>query len=442
MQDAAHPPSMEKLRLKQVHVIFRHGARTPLRLCPGLSSTKWDKSLLDPNQDIQVPDYQLKTIQSDQFVVESPFDKDIYGSRVFPGGCHAGQLTQLGQAQCFNVGRRLRNRYLKGLKFIPSLYDKNLVDLRTTNMKRTQLSLLYLISGFFNPDAASGFPPSSLPLIFRTADTREEEILFPNLSNFQTLKNWESFVHDNMDDLLPGYLDTMSKFTSALGMKLEDFEGESQGNSLIDVRDALVAQRAHRLDTDAEDSIASIGSSDSIDSSSTSSHWGKVRHLFPFIDFQATQFQSTLSSGGYLENRLVLKMAVGPLWKLILENMIGLEKPLVLLSGHDTTLMPLLRSMDIFNERWPPYCADIAIELYQDETVPSLWVQVLYCGVAQHVFDLGQTLLPFAVFAEKVGRFTMTDEEMKDFKEKPRTFSFNGKLAPAGDTNWNLGTGS
>jgi hypothetical protein len=46
----------------------------------------------------------------------------------------------------------------------------------------------------------------------------------------------------------------------------------------------------------------------------------------------------------------------------------GLEKPLVLLSGHDTTLMPLLRSMDIFNERWPPYCADIAIELYQDET--------------------------------------------------------------------------
>jgi hypothetical protein len=41
---------------------------------------------------------------------------------------------------------------------------------------------------------------------------------------------------------------------------------------------------------------------------------------------------------------------------------------------------------------------------------------VLYCGVAQHVFDLGQTLLPFAVFAEKVGRFTMTDEELKDFK--------------------------
>jgi hypothetical protein len=37
----------------------------------------------------------------------------------------------------------------------------------------------------------------------------------------------------------------------------------------------------------------------------------------------------------------------------------GALPPLYLLSGHDTTVMPLAAALGIPLERWPPYCANI-----------------------------------------------------------------------------------
>ena len=66
-----------------------------------------------------------------------------------------------------------------------------------------------------------------------------------------------------------------------------------------------------------------------------------------------------------------------------------------LFSGHDSTLMPLMMSLlpewgrldagqqpTFPNQRtdWPPFCADLAIDLWVSESSAEPFVRALYCG--------------------------------------------------------------
>ena len=55
---------------------------------------------------------------------------------------------------------------------------------------------------------------------------------------------------------------------------------------------------------------------------------------------------------------------------------------LFLYSVHDSTLVPLLNSFQAYDRQWPPYCANIAIELWEDKTGKH-WVNLGYCGQVQ-----------------------------------------------------------
>lgn len=51
----------------------------------------------------------------------------------------------------------------------------------------------------------------------------------------------------------------------------------------------------------------------------------------------------------------------------------------MLYSCHDTSLIPLLVAMGIYDWKWPPFAADIAFELYEDKKGEH-WVKVQYLG--------------------------------------------------------------
>ena len=55
-----------------------------------------------------------------------------------------------------------------------------------------------------------------------------------------------------------------------------------------------------------------------------------------------------------------------------------------LFSGHDTTLVPLLKGIGAWNDVWPPYSSDLAFELYEDSSGDHL-VKIVYNG--QVVFN-------------------------------------------------------
>lgn len=49
-------------------------------------------------------------------------------------------------------------------------------------------------------------------------------------------------------------------------------------------------------------------------------------------------------------------------------------------SAHDTTLIPCLLALGIFDMRWPPYAADLTVELHQNRKTNEAFVKVSYVG--------------------------------------------------------------
>ncbi|EAX99192.1 Histidine acid phosphatase family protein [Trichomonas vaginalis G3] len=120
--------------LIQVQVITRHGARTPLHKQPG-------------NTDIwQCSNSEHKSYSEDSSGANIHV---AFGSSLFGGDCHFGQLLGKGQKQLSKIGKHLRKLYIDQLKFLPSKFDKEIILFRSTNTQRTKNSLISLASSLY-----------------------------------------------------------------------------------------------------------------------------------------------------------------------------------------------------------------------------------------------------------------------------------------------------
>ena len=100
------PP--ELTGLKQVHLLFRHGDRTPI----------------------------------------SAYPNDPWRNYSWPGGW--GQLTTRGIKRHFQLGQWLRQRYSG---FLSDQYDREEIVIRSTDTDRTLMSALSNLAGLFPPDS-------------------------------------------------------------------------------------------------------------------------------------------------------------------------------------------------------------------------------------------------------------------------------------------------
>lgn len=55
-------------------------------------------------------------------------------------------------------------------------------------------------------------------------------------------------------------------------------------------------------------------------------------------------------------------------------------RKLILYASHDITLIPLLVAMGTFDHKWPPYAADVTLELYQHRPSKEWFVRMTYHG--------------------------------------------------------------
>lgn len=70
--------------------------------------------------------YKLKLLDNTDFDhdILSYYDK-INLKNTLKGGIGRGQLTQVGENQMYNLGRRVRQRYIDELNFLSSKYNPN-----------------------------------------------------------------------------------------------------------------------------------------------------------------------------------------------------------------------------------------------------------------------------------------------------------------------------
>ena len=110
-------------------------------------------------------------------------------------------------------------------------------------------------------------------------------------------------------------------------------------------------------------------------------------------------------------NRLSLGAALGRTYAELVERAeaaagaAAAPATLRLVSGHDTTILPTLTALRLWDGSWPPFCSALSFELWvadADETAPPL-LRVLYNGAGGGVYSSTKVAEAHGAFARLRG---------------------------------------
>ncbi|XP_060909445.1 lysophosphatidic acid phosphatase type 6 [Labrus mixtus] len=369
--------------LKLVQVLFRHGARTPLKSIPDVMEVQWVPTLLEPPAHCHI-NYVVTDLTGGP-KPPAPIE-DNYRKNILSGGTFPGQLTTVGMQQLYELGKRLRRRYIEETHFLSSTFSPAEVYVRSTNIVRTIESAKCLIAGLFQQKQKEDPVP-----IFTTE--AESEILYPNYHGCKLLKILGSHRWAE-SSTLPDIAADLQSIQSALGIAAH------QHVDFILIRDDMVARETHGLPCPPE-----------LDT------WrNKVEQRA--VDMICYVYQPN--------KRESLQMCVGPLLHTLLSNIdeklqgasSELNRKLFLYSAHDTTLIPCLMALGVFDMQWPPYAADITLELYQHRQTSQAFVKVSYTGKDLLIPGCSGLYCPLEEFKQVLSSYSLSSELYKSLCNK------------------------
>ncbi|XP_051564912.1 lysophosphatidic acid phosphatase type 6 [Myxocyprinus asiaticus] len=360
--------------LKLIQVLFRHGARTPLKSIPDVLEAQWVPELLKAPAHTEI-DYMVTDLQGGPRP-PAPVE-DSYRAKILTGGTYPGQLTTVGMQQLYDLGVRLRKRYIEEVPFLAPSFKPKEVYIRSTNIVRTIESATCLVAGLFQQEQAG--------VVSIHTEKAEKEVLYPNYHGCKLLRllagpRWAE------SSTLPDIAADLQSIQSALGVdphKHLDF---------ILIRDDMVARETHGLP------IPTV-----------LEHWRNI------VEQRAVDMINHIYEPSKRQN---LQICVGPLFQLLLTNIedkvqgttSNPDRKLFLYSVHDTTLMPYLMALGVFDMKWPPYAADITLELYQHRQTSQYYAKVSYIGQDQKIPGCSDIYCPLNEFKEAVSFFSLPDE--------------------------------
>uniref|UniRef100_A0A7N6A3P4 Acid phosphatase 6, lysophosphatidic n=1 Tax=Anabas testudineus TaxID=64144 RepID=A0A7N6A3P4_ANATE len=360
--------------LKLVQVLFRHGARTPLNSIPDVMEAQWVPTLLEPPAHTHM-NYVVTDLHGGPRP-PAPVE-DSYRKNVLPGGTFPGQLTTVGMQQLYELGKRLRRRYIEESPFLSSTFSPAEVYVRSTNIVRTIESAKCLIAGLFQQKQKD--------IVHILTTEAPSEILYPNYHGCKMLKilaghRWAE------SSTLPDIAADLQSIQNALGIAAH------QHVDFILIRDDMVAREAHGLPCPPV-----------LDT------WRNK------VEQRAVDMMCHIYEPSKREN---LQMCVGPLLYTLLANideklqgtLSEPDRKLFLYSAHDTTLIPCLMALGIFDMRWPPYAADITLELYNHRQTNEAFVKVSYIGQDQHIPGCSGVYCPLQEFKQVLSSYSLTSE--------------------------------
>ncbi|KAL0205740.1 hypothetical protein P9112_001047 [Eukaryota sp. TZLM1-RC] len=348
--------------LHGVIVTTRHGDRSPLRTYPQQFAT-WNCTM-----------NLFSSLHFGENSVRYPYFRKNYvaDKQALSGSCFLGQLTNKGGLQHFDLGRRLREQYNS---ILPSIPDET-TYFRSTDLPRTQESLISNILGTFPSLQSSSHVPDIN--IFE----RPQETLLANAGACPRLKA-------RLDDLYSSN-EWVSKEQSlehvrrkleiALGVEVVTLDDWNKGFDYLYtlVNNALPLPRPIT--------------------------YQDYQELFELKSWQLYRMYSeeflTLSLGVWFKE---LKDSIREVFE---------GKSIVkyrVFSGHDTTVMPLLQVLDIANPEWPPYAANVALELWSVDGKPT--IRAVYNGEPIKMRYCSSVNCPLQMFEERIGQFSVSRQE-------------------------------
>ncbi|PFX32114.1 Lysophosphatidic acid phosphatase type 6 [Stylophora pistillata] len=371
------------LELVLVQIAFRHGARTPIfqAPCKELEPVTWNAELLMgalPHTDIN---YELKHLSGGP----KPFSKydDCQMRKVLKGGSPVGQLTKVGQQQMYELGKKCAKLYIDDLKFVQETCNPQEIFIRTSNIQRTVDSARCVLAGMFGKEGFKG------PVTMHTED-EEREVLYPNMNYCRFLKNWVKYTVAHGKDEIEGFNTRQKQIGEILNLNYKDLKPAVS----VHLRDIVVAMLAHNMEIPQN-----------------------ILQNLTLIEEQAVQVFLVTQCGMENIRREYLSVAIGVFLEEMTDNLfkkiVG-QSPykMMLYSVHDTSVAALLLALDIFDNKWPDFAADLAFELYRDKD-NCYFVRVLYQGEEKTLPGCSGPLCPLEKFKELVSKYFIDSWEDK-----------------------------
>jgi Histidine phosphatase superfamily (branch 2) len=387
-------------RLRHVTAVLRHGSRTPyaagLNCWDGYDTNPetsiWDCNLTaylspPPPSDISREEGNNNNHDEAMFLFEKRYDAlhDIKKNlnNHLRGTCQLGQLLLQGYEQEYTNGQFLRDAYVYDETAYNHDARMRLLDVssmktqgtnvwddiyyRVDDESRTLLSGQVVLRGLFGPELDTYFDTkNSYPIIpLHTADY-DRDILVANHEVCPRLSEiWERNVES------PEFQQFNSSNEALL---IRQFQGSvlklPNPDRDMDAIDCIMTTMC--TDRPLPEAINDYHPPDLVPEKKIASNWSKTYGpdmLQRLHDFNAQMYVQSVKAN----EAEYAKLAMQPLWYEIMMKVYphiqgqtnGLNK-LALFSGHDTTIIPLLASLGVWNDTaWPPYASMVIIELHE-----------------------------------------------------------------------------
>uniref|UniRef100_A0A915EYC7 Eukaryotic translation initiation factor 4 gamma 2 n=1 Tax=Echinococcus canadensis TaxID=519352 RepID=A0A915EYC7_9CEST len=353
-------------------------------------------------------------------------------------------LTTAGQKDLYNLGSRLRKDYVGGESILSNPPKLSEIEARSTRVGRNIKSLRSLVAGLTKGQVNGPLVVSSMAF--------ENEVLFPNPKTFTNVpfdEGTEELRNDSSLFALKKKIREALKVDRLVDELDNDEKKYSKDCQVYYVRDDYIARKHNGFPIpEALDALQS-----------EMDHYGAVELLSELL--------------GKREDWVAnLPVNIGPVLYIILSKMHKYASipPLQLFAVHDSTILPMLLTLDSCDEMWPPFGADITFELYIQTLGPSyhrahlndalvypdnaphshldwstmqasrMWVRVCYLGRPLPLAsmwcagdDAVQQLTgseEYVPLLDFVGKLTPLALSMKDFRAKCQAFAV--KANPGG----------
>ncbi|KAI0096085.1 histidine phosphatase superfamily [Nemania sp. FL0031] len=368
-RSAVIPPYVpDGLNLEQVHILMRHGERTPVvarfqnagltPYWPYCSAAQRFSQLIMTAEDGSAwgsVAWRRRFDTTDPKEKPAPIQGAVNESR---GICMPGELTDKGRATSLAFGKQLRQLYVDQLGLLPkNLSDPGIVYARTTAYPRVLESVQQALYGLYPPSTYKTSAPWDI--VIRSPD---EETLLPHMKSCARLAELTQAFSKLAAAKWNGS-DDVKYLSEKLGKWLPKGRPLSVDSKprLSDVMDTLKTSIAHGPETRLPDEFYEERVHKTIE---------RIVIDERFYPYSVSRELRKLGAGEFMGG-IVQKMVDQAAWKqgYNTDSSLQLTAPpkLSLLGCHDFAFGGALASLGCLDsiDQWPPFTGNITFELFR-----------------------------------------------------------------------------